>query len=73
MLFQVNRTKLPPMLDYDVQESVYRDKDGCVCVHAFPSLALLLQAHPAPTSNPYRKPILHRNCNVRFEVAQAHV
>ncbi len=26
---QVHRDRLPPMLDYDVQESIYRDKDGC--------------------------------------------
>ena len=30
MGLQVHRDRLPPMLDYDVQESIYRDKDGCV-------------------------------------------
>lgn len=45
-LAQVHRDRLPPMLDYDVQESIYRDKDG--------------------------KPVLHRNCNVRFEVTFAN-
>jgi len=29
MFYQVHANKLPPMLDYDVQESIYRDKDGC--------------------------------------------
>jgi hypothetical protein len=32
MVLQVHRDRLPPMLDYDVQESIYRDKDGCVVV-----------------------------------------
>jgi hypothetical protein len=27
---QVHRDRLPPMLDYDVQESIYSDKDRCV-------------------------------------------